>query len=90
MLFPLHNKFVRLSNASRIRRIAPSLRNYIDQELPGSRLRRVAQSAHYCFLPLLGPANSSANGGSRRARSCRPTGDHTVITSWLRARRIRD
>ena len=90
MLLPLHNKFVRLANASRIRRIASSLRNYIDQESPSSCLRRVAQGACDRFLRLLGTADRSTNGGCKAGKILPTNGLAAIITSWLRTSRIRN
>src|SRR5262249_6376590 len=90
MLLPLHNKLVRLANAGRIRRLAPGLRTYVYKKSPSSCLRRVAESARYCFVPLLGTADRITNRGCKSGKILPTNALATVITSWLRASRVRN
>src|SRR3954447_5611434 len=87
MLFPFDNK---VSEIRFSRSVPPALRKHINQQSPSSGLCRVAEGPGYCFLWFLGAADGSTNSSCEAGKILPTNGLATIVTSWLRASRIRD
>ena len=83
MLFPLHNRFVGLTNASAVRRIASSLRNHIF--LPSLATNPIKTIRQPAATPRANDFNESEPSGLVVSRFYRTHSDRTQLNHQRQA-----